>query len=148
MTLNARVRRNNRVKARTTATTTPENNGSLRSYDCCCNKNVAKIELCIRLNVLRLLHVGRVARNSRGVLLLAWQKWFSCKGREWNIHCCGLALSWEPQIWQFHVVIWQLDCVKKLHQKACRTYARLLLFIRPIKSLICGVVVAVAVIIS
>ena len=41
------------------------------------------------------------------------------------------------------------DYVKTLHQKACRTSSKILfLLIQPIKSFICGVVVAVAVVIS
>ena len=35
--------------------------------------------------------------------------------------------------------------VKKLHQKACRTCSTIIFFFQPIKSLICGAVVVVAV---
>ena len=82
--------------------------GSLRSDDGCCYENVLsiKIELYGRLSVLRLFQVGQVVRNRRSLLSLAWHEWFSKKGREWKIFCCGLALSAGPQIWKFHV-IWQ-----------------------------------------
>ena len=66
-------------------------------------------------------------------------EWFSCKGKEWKIYCCELALSSEPQIWKFHVVVWQTmskHCTKKSAARA----ARLFFFIQPIKSLICGAV--------
>ena len=65
------------------------------------------MEFCVRLNVLRLFHVGHVVQNRRSAILLAWHKWFSCKGKEWKIYRCGLTLSSEPQKWKFHVVIWQ-----------------------------------------
>ena len=57
-----------------------------------------KIELCVRLTVSRLFHVAHVAQNRRGALSLAWHEWFSRRSKEWNIYCCGLALSSEPQI--------------------------------------------------
>ena len=38
------------------------------------------------------------------------------------------------------------DYVKTLHQKACPRAARLFFFLQPIKALICGVVVDVAVV--
>ena len=70
-------------------------------------KRHIKIELCVWLSILRLSHVGRVARNRRSALFPAWYKWFSCKGKEWKIYCCVLALSSEPKIWNFHVVTCQ-----------------------------------------
>ena len=66
-----------------------------------------KMELYVRLNVLRLFHVGHVVQNRRSALSLACHEWFSWKGKEWKVYCCGLALSSEPQKWKFHVVIWQ-----------------------------------------
>ena len=65
-------------------------------------KRYIKIELC--LSVGRFLHVGHVVRNRRSLLSLAWHEWsVSCKGGEWKIYRCGLALSSEPQIgnWNF-----------------------------------------------
>ena len=41
-----------------------------------------KIELCVRLSVMRLFQVGHVVQTKRSVLSLAWHEWFSCKGRE------------------------------------------------------------------
>ena len=43
----------------------------------------------------------------RTALSLAWYEWFSYKGKEWKIYCCELALLSEPQVWKFHVVVWQ-----------------------------------------
>ena len=45
-------------------------------------KRDIKIELCIKLSLLRLLHVGHVVQNRRTALSLAWHEWFSCKGKE------------------------------------------------------------------
>ena len=67
--------------------------GSLRSY----NGNVTW-KLNFALSLLRLFHVGRVVQNKRIALSLAWHEWFSCKGREWKIYCCELALSLEHEI--------------------------------------------------
>ena len=89
--------------------------GNLRSYDGCCNE----MELCVGLSGLRLFYVNNVVQNRRRTLSLAWHEWFSCKGKDWKVYCCGLALSSEPQKWKFHVVIWHTT--SKLHQKACRT---------------------------
>ena len=38
---------------------------------------------------------------------LVCREWFSCKGKEWKIYCCGHAMSTEPQKLKFHVVVWQ-----------------------------------------
>jgi len=40
--------------------------------------------------------------------------------REWKIFCYELALSSEPQIWKFHVVVWQTTS-KHRSKKASRT---------------------------
>ena len=82
-------------------------------------KRHIKVELCVGLSGLRLFYIGNVVQNRRSALPLAWYEWFLCKGKEWKVYCCGLALSSEPQKWKFHVVIWQTTW--KLHQKACRT---------------------------
>ena len=108
-------------------------------------KRHIKIELCVNLSLLRLFHVYHVVQNRRCALSLAWHEWFSWKGKEWKIYCCELPLSSEPQIWKFHVVVWQTTskhCTKTLVARA----ARLFFFIQPIKSLICGGVVDVAVV--
>ena len=82
-------------------------------------KRHIKVELCIRLSILRLFHVhdvDHVVQNRRTALSLAWHEWFSCKGKEWKIYCCELALMSEPQIWKFHVVVLQTTskhCTKK-----------------------------------
>ena len=59
-----------------------------------------KIELCVKLRLLRSFHVGHVVQNRRSALSLALHEWrFSYKGKEWKIYCCELPLSSEPQIW-------------------------------------------------
>ena len=57
-------------------------------------KRLIKIELCVKLSLLRLFHVDQ---NRRSALSLAWHEWFSCKGKEEKIYCCELALSTKPQ---------------------------------------------------
>ena len=69
------------------------------------------------------------------------------KGKEWKIYCCELPLSSEPQIWKFRVVVWQTTS-KHCTKKRATPTARLFFLIQPIKSLICSVVVDVAVIFS
>ena len=44
-------------------------------------KRQIKIELCVRLSILRLFHVDHVVQNRRTTLSLAWYEWLSCKGR-------------------------------------------------------------------
>ena len=61
-------------------------------------KRHIKIELCVKLSLLRLFHVNQFVQNKRTALSLAWYEWFSCKGKEWKMYCCKLALSSEPQI--------------------------------------------------
>ena len=47
----------------------------------------------------------------------------------------------EPQIWKFHVVVWQTTAKKCTWMRAARA-ARLFFLNQPIISMICGVVVA------
>ena len=61
-------------------------------------QRLIKIELCVKLSLLRLLHVDHVVQNRRSALSLAWHDWFSCEGKEGKIYCFKLALSSEPQI--------------------------------------------------
>ena len=108
-------------------------------------KRHIKIELCVKLSLLRLFRVDHVVQNRRTALSLAWHEWFSWQDKDWKIYCCELALSSESQMSKIHVVVWQTTskyCTKKRAARA----ARLLFFIQPIKSLICGVVVDVAVV--
>ena len=80
-----------------------------------------KIELCVKLSLLRLFHVDYVVQNTRTALSLPWYEWFSCKGKEWKIYCCELALSTmrTSNMKISHRLL--ADYVKSLHQKACRT---------------------------
>jgi len=64
-------------------------------------------------------HDGYVVQRKRGVLSLSWHE------------CCGLVLSSEPQIWKFHVVIWQTTSKHCIKKRAARA-ARLFFFIQPI----------------
>ena len=70
-------------------------------------KRHIKTELWVRLNVLRLFHVGHVAQSRRSKLSHAWHEWFSCKGKEWKIYYRGLVLSSELQKWKFHFFLFQ-----------------------------------------
>ena len=108
-------------------------------------KDGLKIELCVKLSLLRLFHVAQCIKNRQSALLLAWHKWFSCKGKERKIYFCELALLSKSQIWKFHVVVWQTTSKHCTKYRAARA-ARLFFFIQPIKSLICGGVVDVAVV--
>ena len=61
-------------------------------------KRHIKIELCVKLSLLQLFHVGSLVQKRRSALSLAWHEWFSCKGKELKIYCCELALSSKLQI--------------------------------------------------
>ena len=52
---------------------------------------------------------------------LVCREWFSCKGKEWKIYCCGHAMSTEPQKLKFHVDRRLTEYVQNFQQKACRT---------------------------
>ena len=111
-------------------------------------KRRIKIELCIKLSLWRLgsmLITLQLVQNRRTALSLTWHEWFSCKGKEWKIYSCELVLSLKPQIWKFHVVVCQTTS-KRCTKKRAAHAARLFFFIQPIKSLICGVVVDIAVV--
>ena len=45
-------------------------------------KRQVTIELCVRLSVLRLFHLGHVVQNRPSALLVAWHEWFSRKGKD------------------------------------------------------------------
>ena len=45
-------------------------------------KRHIKIELCVKLSLLRLFRVDHVVQNTQIALSLAWYKRFSCKGKE------------------------------------------------------------------
>ena len=45
-------------------------------------KRHIKIELCVKLSLLRLFYVDHVVKNRRTALSLACYEWFSCKGKE------------------------------------------------------------------
>ena len=118
--------------------------GNLRSYDGCCNENVTVKWNLVGLSGLRLFYV---AQNRRSALSLAWHEWFSCKGKEWKFYCCRLTLSPESQKLKFHVVIWQTTS-KIAPKSVTHVQHDYFSLMQPIESFICGVVVAVAVVIS
>ena len=95
-------------------------------------KRQLKIELCVKLSLLWLFHIGHIVQNRPSALSLAWHHWFSCKGKEEKIYCCELALPSEPQIWKFHVVVWQTTSKHCTKKRAARA-ARLFFFIQPMK---------------
>ena len=41
-----------------------------------------KIELCVKLSLVRLFQIDHVVQNRRSALSLAGHRWFSCKGKE------------------------------------------------------------------
>ena len=85
------------------------------------------------------LFVDHALQNTRSALSRAWNQWFPSKSKEWKIFRCRFALSTEPQIWKFHVIVWPTTskhCIKKRATRA----ARLFFLIQPMKSLICDVV--------
>ena len=45
-------------------------------------KRDIKIELCVKLSLLRLFHVYHVVQNRRSALSVAWHEWLSGKGKE------------------------------------------------------------------
>ena len=118
--------------------------GSLRSYDGNCNENVT-LKWNVRLSALGLFLVGHVYKIAEVPFHLIDTNGFHVRGKEWMTYCCGLALSSEPQIWKFHVVIWLTTSKNCTTGRAART-ARFFFLIQPIKSLIYDVVVAVAVV--
>ena len=89
-----------------------------------------KIELCVKLSLLRLFHVGHSVQNWRTALSLAWHEWFSCKGKDWKIYCCEFASSSE-QISRRCLP----DYVKTMDQKACRTCSTII-FLHPTNQII------------
>ena len=59
-------------------------------------------------------------------------------------------LSLKPEIWKFHVVVWQTtskNCTKVRAARAARA-ARLFFLIQPIRALFSGVLFAVAVVLA
>ena len=101
-------------------------------------KRHIKIELCVKLSVLRWFQFGHDVQKRRRALSFAWHEWVSCKGKEWKSYSRGLALSSKPQKWKSHVVVWQTtskNCTKKRAARA----ARLFFFIQPIKPLVVAV---------
>ena len=80
---------------------------SLRSYEGNCEENVT-LKLNFELSLLRLFCVDHVVKNRRSALSLAWHEWLRARVvlRTSNMKISRRRLA---------------DCVKTLHQKACRT---------------------------
>ena len=104
-----------------------------------------KIELCVSLSVLRLFQVVHDVQKWRIAVSLAWhgmvfmqrQRMKDLPLRAWVV-----VRTSKMKISRSRLA----DYVKTLHQKACRTCSTIIFFIQPIKSLICGVAVDVAVV--
>ena len=84
-------------------------------------KRHINIERSVRLSALRLFNDGGVVQSWRTAPSFAWHE-FSCKGKgkEWKTYSCGLVLSPEPQIWKFHVVVWQTTSKNSTKVRAAR----------------------------
>ena len=82
-------------------------------------KRHIKIELCVRLSVLRLFQVGHCLQNKPRVLSFAWHHGFHTKAKNERFTAessrCPQNLKIENIMSSF------ANYVKKLHQKACRT---------------------------
>ena len=106
-------------------------------------KRHIKIELCAKLSLLRLFHVDHVVQNRRSALSLAWNEWFHNERSTTASSRCRHNLKYENFTSSFARLRQNIAPKSVLH--AARA-ARLSFFIQPIKSLICGVVVDVAVV--
>ena len=122
--------------------------GSLRSYDCYCNESITLKNFALGLSVSRLFRVGHVLHHRRSRLWLVWHKLVFMLGQRMKnlLQRCRVVVRTSKML-KFHVVIWQTSAQNCTKGRAARA-ARLFLFVQPIKALICGVVVAVAVVIS
>ena len=79
-----------------------------------------KIELCVRLSVLRLFHVGHVVQNRRGALSLAWHQCrFHAKTKNEGFTAAGSRFRQNFKYEDFTSSFGRLR--RKLLQKACRT---------------------------
>ena len=94
-------------------------------------KRRIQLELCVRLSVLRLFHVGDKIDDVHSRFLDTNGFHGANWGREWKIYCCGLVLSSEPQIWKFDVVILQTS--SKNYTKRRADCAARLFFLLQIK---------------
>ena len=104
-----------------------------------------KIELHIRLSVSRLFHVHHVVQNRRSPLLLAWHEWFSRKERFTAAGSpCRRNFKYINLIASFGGLSRQTASKRVLQVQ----HDYFSLFKQFIKSLICGVVLAVAAVVS
>ena len=80
-----------------------------------------QIQLCVKISVLRLFHVGYVVQNRWSALSLARHEWFSCREQEWLkdllVRARVVVRTSNTKISLRHFA----DYVKNLQQKACRT---------------------------
>ena len=76
-------------------------------------KRHIKIELCVGFSVLRLFQVVHDEQNRRNTLPFAWHEWWM---NEW-MRVRVVVRTLKMKISRHRVA----DCVKNLHQKACRT---------------------------
>ena len=71
-------------------------------------KRLIKIELCVRLSVVRLSQVGHVVQNGKVPFRFLGTNGFHAKAKNED-NCCGLASSSEPKIREFKKRPWQLQ---------------------------------------
>ena len=104
-----------------------------------------KIELLIKLSVSRLFHVLHVVQNRRSPLSLAWHEWFSRNERFTAAGSpCRQNFKYVNFITSFGGLSRQTASKRELQVQ----HDYFSLFNQFIKSLICGVVVAVAAVVS
>ena len=60
-------------------------------------KRHIKIELCVWLRALRLIHVRHVHKIGEVYFHLIGTAGFHARGKELKVYCCGLVLLSEPQ---------------------------------------------------
>ena len=103
-----------------------------------------KIELCVRLSVLRLFHVGHVVQNRRNDCRLLGTNGFHVKAENERLTAAGSRCRQKLKYENFTSSSGRLRQNIAPTKRAARA-ARLFLLIQPIKLLICGVVVAVVI---
>ena len=107
-------------------------------------KRLIKIELCVKLTLLRLFHVDHVVQNTRIALSLAWYERFSCKGRVKDLLLRARVVVRTSNT-KISSCLWQTTSKHCTKKRAARA-ALLFFLIQPIKSLNCDDMVDVAVV--
>ena len=82
-----------------------------------------KIELCVKLSLLRLFHVDHVVQNRRTELSLAWYEWFSCEGNKKNIAPKSVPHVQHDYFSSFNQSNFAIKCYKTWHDVGTLTYS-------------------------